>query len=80
MFINFVILFDSREKETIELQTTTPKEAVCLMILFEASPRVIAWQLREYDPSNFGAAPGSSPIWKKFRKDGFTSVDFNKNI
>ena len=45
MFINFQILVDGHEKETIDLQVTTPKEALGLIALFEASPRVIAWQI-----------------------------------
>ena len=75
MFINFQILFDSHERDTIDLQVTTPKEALGLMILFEASPKVIAWQIPGRDPGDFGAAPGSSPIWKKYRTNGFTKED-----
>ena len=75
MFINFQILVDSHEKETIDLQVTTHKEALGLMSLFEASPRVIAWQMPGRDPGDFGAAPGGSPIWKKCRVNGFTKED-----
>lgn len=76
MFINFRILFDSREREIIELQVTTPKEALGLASLFEASPRVIAWQMPGRDPGDFGAAPGNSPIWKKYRTNGFNEEDY----
>lgn len=75
MFINFQILFDSHERDTIDLQVTTPKEALGLMSLFEASPRVIAWQMPDRDPGDFGAAPGNSLIWKKCRTNGFTKED-----
>lgn len=72
MFINFQILVDSHERDTIDLQVTTPKEALGLMSLFEASPKVIAWQMPGRDPSDFGAAVGGSPIWKKYHVNGFT--------
>lgn len=75
MFINFQILIDSHERDTIDLQVTTPKEALGLMILFENSQRVIAWQMPGRDPGDFGAAPGVSPIWKKCRVNGFTKED-----
>ena len=75
MFINFQILVDSHERETIDLQVSTPKEAVVLMSLFETSPRVIAWQMPGRDPGDFGAAPGDSLIWKKYRTNGFTKED-----
>ena len=73
MFINFQILLDTHERDTIDLQVTTPKEALGLMSLFEASPRVIAWQMHgsDRDPGDFGAAPGNSPVWKKYRVNGF---------
>ena len=45
------------------------------MTLFEASPRVIAWQMPGRYPGDFGAAPGGSPIWKKYRVNGFTKED-----
>ena len=76
MFINFHILLDSHERNTIDIQVTTPKEALSLMILFEASPKVIAWQMPGRDPGDFGAAPGSSPIWKKYRANGFNEEDY----
>ena len=76
MFINFQILLYTHERDTIDLQVTTPKEALSLMILFEASPRVIAWQMPGRDPGDFGAAPGTSPMWKKYRATGFTKEDY----
>ena len=76
MFINFQILVDSHERDVIDLQVTTPKEALGLIFLFETSPRVIAWQMPGRDPGDFGAAPGSSPIWKKFRMNGFSREDY----
>ena len=76
MFINFQILLDGHERDTIELQVTTPKEALGLIALFETSPRVIAWQMPGRDPGDFGAAPGGSPIWKKYRVNGFIREDY----
>lgn len=75
MFINFTILINSHQREIVELQVTTPKEALALMTLFESTERVVAWKL-DRDPSDFGAAPGSSAIWKKFRVT-FTKEDFH---
>lgn len=65
MFIHFEFLNKQREKT--ELIVTTPKEALNMASLFEASDAVVAWKMLSHKPEDFGAAPFSSPMWKKLR-------------
>ena len=65
MFIHFEFL--NKQRERTELIVSTPKEALNLACLFEASDAVIAWKMLSHKPEDFGAAPISSPMWKKLR-------------
>ena len=75
MFISFEILIDGHSKDRVDLCVSSPKEAMSLFIVFEDSPRIIAWKCNSHKPEDFGCAPSDSGCWKKLRTRGFTSED-----
>jgi len=74
MFIIIELLCTTVSTDRVNIVVNTPKEALAIMRVLDASPEVIAFT-SSHLPEEFGA---SSKYTEKLRRDGFTKEDFSK--
>jgi hypothetical protein len=74
MFIVFDILYKSNGVERIEMAVSSAKEAVTTICLLYDHPRVKAFKMSQFSPSDLGMGPNEN--YEKYRKDSFTQQDY----